>query len=38
MAQFCLFTKMSPNEYKSLTLIEYKAFIKAWNELNEVAE
>jgi hypothetical protein len=37
MAKFCLSTKMSPGEYKSLTLTEYRAFVTAWNEMNEVA-
>lgn len=28
MAQFCLATKISPSEYKKLTLREFSAFIK----------
>lgn len=35
MANFCLAMKMSPSEYKSLTLTEYKAFIKVYEEMNE---
>lgn len=38
MARFCLLTKMSPTEYKNLTLGQYQAFISVWNEMNEVAE
>jgi len=36
MARFCLTTNMSPTEYRSLTLTEYRAFISVWNEMNEV--
>jgi hypothetical protein len=32
MAQFCLATGMSPNEYRQLTLAEYRAFIEAIEE------
>lgn len=38
MARFCLMTKMSPSDYRKLTLQEYAAFIKAVNEMNEVAD
>jgi hypothetical protein len=38
MAKFCLVMKMTPNDYRSLTMREYRAFIGAWNEMNEVAE
>jgi len=37
MARFCLLTKMSPSDYRSLTLNEYRTFIEVWNEINEVA-
>lgn len=37
MARFCLMTKMSPSDYRQLTIQEYAAFIKAANEMNEVA-
>jgi hypothetical protein len=30
MARFCLATKISPSEYKALTIVEYRAFV---NEL-----
>jgi hypothetical protein len=33
MADFCLATKMSPTEYRSLTSAEYKAFVKVINSL-----
>lgn len=36
MAKFCIYTKMSPSEYRSLTVREYSAFIEVWNEMNEV--
>jgi hypothetical protein len=29
MAQICLAAKISPSEYKALTLYEYRAFINA---------
>jgi hypothetical protein len=29
MAQICLAARMSPSEYKALTLYEYQAFIRA---------
>jgi hypothetical protein len=29
MAEFCFVTKMSPSEYRALTLYEYHAFVKA---------
>jgi hypothetical protein len=32
-----MMTKMSPSEYRKLTLMEYAAFIKAVNKMNEVA-
>ena len=32
MAQFCLATKMSPTEYRKLTLREYQAYIEALEE------
>ena len=33
MADFCLATKMSPTEYRSLSQAEYKAFVKTLNRL-----
>lgn len=33
MADFCLATKMSPSEYRSLTQVEYAAFVKVINHL-----
>ena len=33
MADFCLATKMSPTEYRSLSQVEYKAFVKILNRL-----
>jgi hypothetical protein len=33
MADFCLATKMSPTEYRSLSQTEYKAFVKILNRL-----
>lgn len=32
MAMFCTVLRMSPSEYRSLTLIQYLAFIKAFAE------
>jgi len=32
MAEFCIATKMSPMEYKALTLRERNAFIEALND------
>jgi hypothetical protein len=29
MAEFCLATKVSPTEYKRLTIEEFKAFVEA---------
>ena len=34
MAQFCLATGLSPEVYRSLTLQEYIAFVKAYEERN----
>ena len=34
MAQFVLATRISPTEYKKLTLRERSAFIEALNEMN----
>jgi hypothetical protein len=31
MAEFCLATKVSPSEYRQLTIEELKAFLKAHN-------
>jgi hypothetical protein len=33
MADFCLATKMSPAEYRSLTQVEYAAFVKVITRL-----
>lgn len=33
MASFCLATNMSPTEYRSLTGVEYAAFVKSLNRL-----
>jgi len=33
MADFCVATKMSPAEYRSLTQAEYAAFVKVLNSL-----
>lgn len=33
MADFCVATKMSPAEYRSLTQVEYAAFVKVLNSL-----
>jgi hypothetical protein len=38
MARFCLMTKMSPGDYRSLTVLEYAAFVEAVREMNGVAE
>jgi hypothetical protein len=35
MARFCLIYGISPNEYKALTLTEYKKFIDVAKELNK---
>ena len=32
MATFCMVFRISPSEYRSLTLREYLAFIKAYSE------
>lgn len=32
MAKFCVATKMSPSEYRTLTLREFEAFIEALND------
>jgi hypothetical protein len=32
MADFCVAVKMTPSEYRELTLIEYSAFIEAFSE------
>ena len=32
MAMFCTAFRMSPSEYRSLTLLEYLAFIKTYSE------
>jgi hypothetical protein len=32
MAQFCVAVKMTPNDFKALTLMEYTAFIDAFSE------
>lgn len=34
MAQFCLATGLSPEVYRSLTLLEYIAFVEAYEERN----
>lgn len=31
MADFCVAVKMSPKEYRELTLLEYSAFIEAFS-------
>lgn len=31
MADFCVAVKMSPTEYRALTLIQYSAFIEAFS-------
>lgn len=36
MANFCFATKMSPSEYRALTLEEYLAFSSVWQKMNEV--
>jgi len=38
MANFCLAMKIAPSEYKRLTLLEYRAFIKTYEEMNEGIE
>jgi hypothetical protein len=32
MAMFCMVFRISPSEYRSLTLVEYLAFIRAYTE------
>jgi len=32
MALFCVAVKMSPSDFKALTLLEYSAFIEAFSE------
>lgn len=34
LAEFCVATGLSPSDYRSLTLAEYRAFIDAVNERN----
>jgi hypothetical protein len=29
MAQFCLATRMTPSEYRKLTILEFQEFVKA---------
>jgi len=36
MAEFCVLTRMSPAEYKQLTLVQYLAFLDVINRMNEV--
>jgi len=34
MARFCIATKMAPSEYRTLTLLEFGAFMDALQERN----
>jgi hypothetical protein len=35
MSQFCIATRVSPTEYKKLTLAEYQAFVETLEEMNK---
>jgi len=38
MAEFCMVTKMSPSEFKQLTLVQYLAFLDVIKQMNEVEQ
>jgi hypothetical protein len=35
MAQFCLMFKMTPAEYRSLTMLEFREFVKVLEKVSE---
>ena len=38
MAAFCLLTKLSPNDYRQLTLRERQAFLDAFHDMHSKGE